>query len=275
MANKLFWSIFLTSFSLNSFAQFRGNLGEKEMKFYNAELAQFKLEANLKNQKYDSSIIINHEGGSYLLAKHGDSLDIIQNIVVNKIKDPKSSRVIKKIIKKEIVYSGLMDTILINKSIFDSLYAFGESPQVINSPIGAPTNSLEPDESFINISIYKNGKRVDLYRFDNLLFNFPQLSIMGWHIRRLILQLYFDYGHWEKVDKIIKQNGKGYYVLNNLIPRSTIYFFDGEKYTEYYGGTPWNSYFPTKFVLPKHSKPDNKYPVWPKLPEGARFSISN
>ena len=77
------------------------------------------------------------------------------------------------------------------------------------------------------------------------------------------------------IDEIIKKNGKGYYILNNLIDFIGVYYYDGKgNFTENYSKQVWEKYFPTQFVAPSKAKPENKYPVLPVLPKGAKFEDS-
>ncbi len=267
--------ILLLLISKMSYSQTREGLSVLQKKMIKNDINQYNLSNLLVNPKYDSSILLHYKSAIYFIATHNDSICIWQNIVIDKLNNPKSRKIIKHIIKSKIVFDGDIDSSIIDRVTFKSLYNLGELAVLNNPRIKSNTITPNSDNDDYYTSTYLKGQKTDEFKISAFWINDPSIIINGWHLKRLILQLYLNYNHWLIVDSEIKKSGAGYYVLNNQIDDNMIYYYDGKgNFIENYSKHIWKKYFPTQFVAPDKIKPQNKYPLLPILPEGAMFKDS-
>lgn len=255
-----------------SYSQTRESLSKLQIIYTKSDIAKFKLAEILKQPIYDSAIVIHYKSALYFIAKHNDSVMIMQNIVVDKLNNPSARKSLKQFIKSKVVFDGNFDSCLIDKATFDSLFNLGKLSVLNNCKIKTGTITPNSNNNDYYTSTYVKGNKKDEFKINAFWINDPSIIINGWHLKRLILQLYLNYNHWLIIDEIIKKNGKGYYILNNLIDFNGVYYYDGKgNFIENYSKQVWEKYFPTQFVEPGKAKPENKYPVLPVLPKGAKF----
>lgn len=263
--------VFLLSFlfcSVCLFSQTRVPLTKEERKFVKNDISKYHLLSFVNNRKYDSVIVIHYKAAVYLFAKFKDSIEVVQNISVNKISDSTGKKIINSSKVSEVVYSGALDTFIVNAPAFTSLFKVGNREQDKWSWKINPSSPQPSDENFY-IETRDIVGRMDTFKIWGDWLKGYSSQIEGWQIRRLILQIFLNYNHWYKVTNMIRAGGKGLYSLHDQLSYP-LYVFDGHnRFREYYGELSFYKYFPIQFVLPLNPKPNNKYPLLPARPVGA------
>lgn len=272
MIKRNLLSVFFLLWLSNSNAQLWLKLSKIEKEFCKSDIKQYSLGRIFYPTKYDSIIKIHYKGALYVFAKYGDSIDLFQNLVVEKIDNPDKRKTIKRNSSSEMVYKGLIDTFIINKSVFRNLFSLKQHPALNNPYFHLQSSNPESDDGRFYFYCTDKYGYADTLMLDPTMMRNSTLTIDGWQLKRLILQVYINYAHWLKVDGLIKKNGKGYYILNNLLLFNAKYYYDGKNaFTQMYSKQTWHNYFPFQFVSEKAPKPDNKYPLYPDYPNEISF----
>jgi hypothetical protein len=264
--------LFCIVLSLFSKGQTWENLSEIELRFVNMDIDQYKLRGLINNSKFDSVVCVHYKGALYMIARWGDSIKVVQNISVDKIDNPTNKKTIKHQINSKAVFEGLMDTFIISRSIFDSLYDLKKHPKLNIRGVKSLGGSPESDDDVLYFSIFNRNGNTTTFKINPIWSKNSSLQLAGWQIRRLLLQLYLNYDHWYNITRMIRVGKRGYYVANNIIMNSRVYYFDGRnKFIETYSKNSyrvWRKYYPIEFVIAPYPKPDNKYPIEPPCPPG-------
>lgn len=190
--------------------------------------AQFKKEMNLvkkyvdsldsiiginKNELMkgtDSILIIHHKGSVYQIYKYGEKYKVVQVLLLEKeIKSKREKRFFKTLMRTDTFYleDGKKDNI-INARAFNELFDLNKASgdkSALNfrsSPTNTP-NIL--DLYIVSISFGKYQFR-DLITFllDDVNCNDKPLDVY-------LEQLFLRFNHWERIEKMVKDNGYGVY----------------------------------------------------------------